>query len=150
MVSAAPLEIVEPLADHLGIDKFIATTPVVDSEGRYTGEVEFYAYGNAKAEAIKEMAENLSLDLNNSWAYSDSATDLPMLEVVGNPVAVNPDRELSQQAEQRGWPILEFTHKVPLGDRIPIKRNWVIATVLTVLMGMAITALIRRFNRQPE
>ena len=78
------------MAEHLNIDDFIATTPVVDSEGRYTGEVEFYAAGSNKAEAIIDLAEEKDISLENSWAYSDSSTDIPMLELVGNPVAVNP------------------------------------------------------------
>ena len=89
LVSASPEEIVEPLAEHLGVDGCIATRAVVDDEGRYAGEMEFYAYGPFKAEAIHALAAERSLDLAACSAYSDSYTDLPMLEVVGHPVAVN-------------------------------------------------------------
>ncbi len=148
LVSAAPVEIVEPMAAHLGIDRTIATTPMVDGEGCYTGEVGFYAHGPAKAEAMREMAAGEGLDLEGCWAYSDSATDLPMLEAVGHPVAVNPDRELRREAGRREWPVLEFERHVALGDRIPIDRNWIVATALTLLVGYGIVASVRRLRRR--
>ena len=77
LVSASPEEIVEPLAEHLGVDGCIATRAVVDDEGRYAGEMEFYAYGPFKAEAMRALAEAEDLDLAESSAYSDSYTDLP-------------------------------------------------------------------------
>jgi phosphoserine phosphatase len=147
LVSASPIEIVEPLAEHLAVDEFIATTPVIDAEGRYTGEVEFYAYGQAKAEAIQRLAAELDLDLNESWAYSDSATDLPMLESVGHPVAVNPDRELRRKAEEEGWMVLEFDRPVALGDRVPLNRDWVTAATLTAAVGVGVITLVRRLRR---
>ena len=96
IVSSSPIETVQPLGEHLGVDDVIATRAKLDADGRYTGELEFYAYGPHKADAIREMAVNEGIDLANSFAYSDSITDLPMLELVGNPVAVNPDRELTR------------------------------------------------------
>ncbi len=149
LVSASPVEIVAPLADHLGVDEFIATTPETDADGRYTGEVEFYAQGPDKAHAIRRLADELGIDLAGSWAYSDSATDLPMLDAVGHPVAVNPDRELRRTAEVRGWLIREFENPVPLGDRVPIDRNWVAATTLTTLLVVGLVALARRIGRRP-
>ncbi len=146
LVSASPTEIVEPLAEHLDIDDFIATTPVVDSEGRYTGEVEFYAEGSHKAEAITDLALRKDISLENSWAYSDSSTDIPMLELVGNPVAVNPDRELKKQAEEKNWPILEFVRPIALGDRVPLNRKWIAVTILTFLLGAGIVKTFRRFR----
>jgi hypothetical protein len=119
IVSASPEEIVEPLAEYLGVDGLIATRSRVDDEGRYTGEVDFYSYGPYKAEAIQAVAEQQGIDLAGSFAYSDSATDLPMLEVVGHPVAVNPDRELARTAREREWEVRWFTHKVRLRDRVP-------------------------------
>ena len=79
----------------LGADHVIATRMVVE-DGRYTGEIEYYAYGETKAEAIRELAETEGYDLSRSYAYSDSVTDLPMLEAVGHPYAVNPDRGAAQ------------------------------------------------------
>ena len=99
LVSASPEEIVQPLAELLGVDGAICSQGEVDDEGRYTGEMEFYAYGPFKAEAMRELAERTGIDLAASSAYSDSYTDLPMLEAVGHPVAVNPDRVLAKVAE---------------------------------------------------
>ena len=146
LVSASPVEIVAPLAEHLGVDDFIATRPEVDEEGRYTGEVEFYAQGPTKADAVRRLAERLDLDLSGSWAYSDSGTDLPMLDAVGHPVAVNPDRELRRAAEVRGWPIREFENPVPLSDRVAIDRNWVVATGVTALVLAGLVVGIRRLR----
>ncbi|MGC8626549.1 MAG: HAD family hydrolase [Acidimicrobiales bacterium] len=108
IVSAAPAEIVEPLARHLGVEEAIASTAAVSS-GRYTGQMEDYTFGPRKAEAMRLVALRDGLDLSASWAYSDSATDVPMLEVVGHPVAVNPDRALRRIAQMRGWPVLKFS-----------------------------------------
>ena len=147
LVSAAPVEIVEPLATHLGIDEFVATTPEVDPEGRYTGEVEFSAHGEGKAEAMSRLAEDRGLDLGASWAYSDSVSDLPMLEAVGNPVVVNPDRQLRRLAEDRGWPVLEFDRPVALGERIPLDRRWGAVTALTLVLALVVWAGVRRARR---
>jgi HAD superfamily hydrolase (TIGR01490 family) len=119
IVSASPEEIVEPLADHLDVDEAIASRARLDDEGCYTGEMEFYAYGANKAEAMRDVAEREGIDLDRSWAYSDSATDIPMLETVGHPVAVNPDRELARVARERGWEVRRFERPVRLRDRVP-------------------------------
>ena len=66
------------------------------------------------------MAVKEGIDLANSYAYSDSITDLPMLELVGNPVAVNPDRELTRVAREREWDMRWFQHPVRLRDRVPV------------------------------
>ena len=116
IVSSSPEEIVRPLAARLGVRDVIATR-VETEDGRYTGVLAFYCYGPSKAEAMREMAERDGLDLEASYAYSDSGTDAPMLEAVGNPVAVNPDRELRRLAEKRGWQIRDFRRPVPLRRR---------------------------------
>lgn len=121
VVSSSPQEIVEPLAKMLRIDRFIATRPKVE-DGRYTGELEFYAYGPQKADAIKEFAKELDIDLENSFAYTDSVTDLPMLEAVGNPVPVNPDKELRRVALEREWQTSVFRNPVSLRSRLPHLR----------------------------
>ncbi len=108
LVSAAPAEIVEPVAQHLGAHGAIASVARVGADGCYTGDLERYAYGQEKAALIHHLAGRDGLDLAASFAYSDSATDLPMLEIVGHPVAVNPDRPLRRIAQLRGWPILRF------------------------------------------
>jgi len=100
IVSASPEEVVRPLAHYIGVQDVIATRARVDDKGRYTGEVELYAYAEAKAEAIRAVAEEQDIDLAGSYAYSDSATDLPMMHTVGHPVAVNPDKELRDACEE--------------------------------------------------
>ena len=117
LVSASPEEIVSPLAVHLGVDGAIASRPRVDEEGRYTGEMEFYAYGPFKAEAMEELAAREGIDLAGSWAFSDSYTDVPMLEAVGHPVAVNPDRVLAKLAREREWEVRHWERTVTLHTR---------------------------------
>jgi HAD superfamily hydrolase (TIGR01490 family) len=120
IVSSSPLEVVEPLAEFLGADRSIATRPAVNAEGDYTGELEFYAYGPTKAVAIRELADKEGVDLDACYAYSDSITDLPMLETVGHPVVVNPDRELARIAREREWEVRKFERPVRMRDRVPV------------------------------
>ena len=108
IVSATLQEIVEELARELGFDGAIGSTCEILG-GVYTGRSLRAAHGAGKAAAIRELAELTGIDLAVSTAYSDSHTDLPFLEAVGKPVAVNPDRELRRIAEERGWPVLEFS-----------------------------------------
>ena len=107
VVSATLQEIIEPLALDLGFDGALGSVCEV-ADGRYTGRVERALHGAGKAEAIRELAAREAVDLAASTAYSDSHTDLPFLEAVGKPVAVNPDKELRRAAEERGWPVLRF------------------------------------------
>jgi len=120
IISASPAEIVEPLGRYLGVDKIIASEAMVDDDGRYTGQMAFYAYGANKAVAMAELANAQGIDMARSFAYSDSATDIPMLEAVGHPVAVNPDRELARVAREREWEVRQFTRPVRLRDRVPV------------------------------
>ena len=135
IVSSSPEGVVRPLARRMGVDDIIATrAEVVD--GKFTGALEFYAYREQKAEAIRELE---GIDLEGSYAYSDSITDLPMLEAVGNPVAVNPDRELRKIAQQREWKIRDFRRPVRLRQRfIPAARPSPVA----VLAGAAMLAAV--------
>lgn len=120
IVSASPEEVVAPIAQLLGVDEAIATRAELDEHGRYSGRTERYVYGEEKVAAIREVAERDGLDLEQSWAYSDSATDVPMLSAVGHAVAVNPDRELARVARARGWQIERWRHEVPLRERVPM------------------------------
>lgn len=120
LVSTSPEEIVAPLGRYLRVTGIVATRAKLDAERRYTGEVEFYAYGRHKAEAMRGLAEERNLDLAESWAYSDSGTDIPMLEVVGHAVAVNPDRVLARAAAANGWAVRRFEQTVTLRRGMPL------------------------------
>jgi HAD superfamily hydrolase (TIGR01490 family) len=113
IISSSGTEIVEPIGARLGVDKAIGTQMAVE-DGKYTGEIVFYAYGTGKAEAMEQLARDEGYDLDESYAYSDSYTDLPMLEAVGHPFAVNPDEQLRRVAKERVWPILEFDKPVSM------------------------------------
>ncbi|MEV0961946.1 MULTISPECIES: HAD family phosphatase [unclassified Streptomyces] len=119
IVSSSGAEVVEPIGELLGADRVVATRLVVGEDGCFTGEVEYYAYGPTKAEAVKDLAASEGYDLGRCYAYSDSVTDVPMLEAVGHPYAVNPDRALRREASSRGWPVLVFSRPVRLKQRIP-------------------------------
>ena len=118
LVSSSESEIVKPLAEYLGVPRVVATVAGIDEGGRYDGTLEFYCYGEAKAQAIAAEAAERGIDLAGSYAYSDSVTDLPMLEVVGNPTAVNPDRELREHALKAGWEIQDFRRPEAVRSRL--------------------------------
>jgi HAD superfamily hydrolase (TIGR01490 family) len=107
IVSATLQEIVDAIAADLGFDGALGTICEVE-EGHYTGRAVRSLHAEAKAECLREVAAREGLDLTACTAYSDSHTDLPFLEAVGHPVAVNPDRALRGIAADRGWPVLEF------------------------------------------
>jgi len=154
IVSSSPEEVVRPLAGHFGISGVIATRARIE-EGKYTGELEFYCYGDSKAEAIRSLAERLGLDLEGSYAYTDSITDLPMLEAVGHPVAVNPDRELRKEAETRGWDVRDFRRPVRMRTRLvetaAHPRTQVAAGVVAAVVAAAIVGyLVLRSRFSPR
>jgi HAD superfamily hydrolase (TIGR01490 family) len=113
IISTSGTEVVEPIGERLGVDRAVGTQLVIEA-GHYTGEILFYAYGEGKADAMRALADENGYDLATSYAYSDSLTDLPMLEAVGFPHAVNPDAALRKIATQRGWPILDFARPVAM------------------------------------
>jgi HAD superfamily hydrolase (TIGR01490 family) len=117
IVSSSGEEVVAPIGAMLGADRIIATQMLVE-DGKYTGEIGRYAYGPEKAVAIRELAAERGYDLSACYAYSDSVTDVPMLEAVGHPFAVNADRALRKVATERDWPMLAFSNAVPLRQRI--------------------------------
>ena len=108
LVTATPVELADLMARRLGLTGALGTvSEVVD--GRYTGRlVGEMMHGQAKAEAVKALAAREGLALPRCSAYSDSINDLPMLSLVGNPVAINPDTDLKTMAREQGWLVRDF------------------------------------------
>ena len=151
IISASGSEVVIPIGEMLGVDHTIATT-LVEKNGRYTGEVDFYAYGPNKAVAMEELADRYGYDLAESYAYSDSETDAPMLRAVGHPFAVNPDKALRRIAEENQWPILVFGNPVSLRHRLGLDSR-VGRAAAALLIGGAVaaitTSVVRRRRVHP-
>jgi HAD superfamily hydrolase (TIGR01490 family) len=143
IVSAAGSGLVEPLAHVLGMDAGIGTRYAIDEAGMMTGDLDgSFMYGAGKAQAIREFAAGRDIDLEESWAYSDSASDLPMLRAVGNPVVVNPDAELTRIATADGWRVMRFEK---LGRRLAIAG----ATLVAAAVGGGGTLLARKRPTTP-
>ena len=142
IVSAALQEIVDALAAELDFDGGIGSTCEI-VQGVYTGRMLRACHGGAKAGAVRELAERDGIDLAASTAYSDSHSDLPFLEAVGNPVAVNPDRELRRLAAERGWAVLEFSERLVPGGRRRLPAA-AVGIPLALGAGAAIWAAKRR------
>ena len=138
VVSATLQEIVQAIADDLGLDGALGTECEV-RDGRYTGRPVRALHAENKAARLRELAAEEGLELADCTAYSDSHTDVPFLEAVGHPVAVNPDRRLRAVAAERGWPVLEF------GERAyPHARRRVPPAVLAVSLAAAVATAARR------
>lgn len=136
IVSASPQKVVEPLALALGMNGAIGTKgEIVD--GRYTGKLDGpFVYGEGKAEAVEKLATERGYDLALCYAYSDSVSDLPMMELVGHPVAVNPDSELDTVAHERGWPIVIFARKTKRAMAFGgVGTGTIVASILAYLWG---------------
>lgn len=144
LVSSAPSDVVEPFAELLGLSGCIASRARVDEEGKYTGELEFFAQGDNKALAMQALAHERGIDLDDSFAYSDSATDVPMLSAVGHPCAVNPDRALARVAAERDWPVLSFTTKVRVHDRSRSRTPFLVSAVVIGIAALLGRSQMRR------
>lgn len=148
VVSASAIEIVSKLAEELGFTGAIATeAEIVD--GVYTGQlVQPFRHGAEKARAIARLAEDNNYDLSLSFAYGDSFNDLPMLELVGIPVAVNPDSKLAAVAYERGWPVVQFAkpHHVAL-RRLKIVVGLGAAFAAGVAAGRLMEENLGRYRR---
>lgn len=108
LVSSSPREFIAELGNLLGVDG-VAATDAELQDGRYTGRIIRFCHGAAKAAAVRDLARAHDVDLAGSFAYGDSfVSDLPMLEAIGHPVCVNPDRALAELAAERGWPVERF------------------------------------------
>jgi len=128
IVSAAGNGVVESLAQVLGMEGGIGTRYEVDAAGNFSGRLDGpFVYGPGKVEAMEAFAELHDIDLDASYAYSDSVSDLPMLRAVGHPVVVNPDPPLAEIAKQEGWQSMRFER---LGRRL-------VAVVITLLATVA-------------
>jgi len=131
IVSAAGDELVRLLARILLMDGGIGTPYEVGEDGRFTGELGgAFMYGEGKVEAMRRFAAEHDIDLASSWAYSDSASDLPMLRAVGNPVAVNPDEELARIALENGWRVMR-------ADRLARRLAIAGFSLLAAILGLA-------------
>jgi HAD superfamily hydrolase (TIGR01490 family) len=136
IISASASHLVDLIAEELEIDRVVATELEV-ADGHFTGEILFYCKGAAKATAITDLAAEHDYDLGLSYAYSDSATDIPMLGMVGNPVAVNPDRAMKKAALEKGWDIRSFRHPVPLFQMPSPREISIGASVVAVVTAAA-------------
>lgn len=157
LVTAAPIELAQTIAEALGMTGAVATTSEVDEHGFYTGKlVGPVMHGLEKAKAVADMASEHGVDLTECAAYSDSINDLPLLESVGYPHAVNPEHELRRIALHRGWPIHELrTRRRALLIGVPAGLGGVALFSTGVGIGMAIerrrhitsaTVLLRRIG----
>lgn len=104
IVSSSPDDVVFPIGQHLAVDFVIASRPEIEA-GRYTGTLEFFSYGENKVRAMQELATSQGISLADSYAYTDSITDLPLLTAVGSPTVVNPDPQLKEIANSKGWKV---------------------------------------------
>ncbi|MFH5824966.1 HAD family hydrolase [Georgenia sp. AZ-5] len=145
IVSASSTDVVRPIATMVGADEVIASTMEV-RDGRYTGRIADYVYGPAKAARMRDLADRNGYDLAASYAYTDSVTDLPMLEAVGHPVAVNPDRALRRVAARHGWQVRRFERPVPLRAQVPRPVPLGVGAALA-LTGAAGWWVLRRSRR---
>ena len=128
IVTAASQELADTLARVLVMDGGIGMRSEI-RDGVYTGRPAGpFTYREGKAQAIRELAARDGIDLGESYAYSDSESDLPMLRAVGHPVAVNPDRQLERVAREEGWRIMRF-------DKLGRRLRWGAAAAGLALVG---------------
>ncbi len=137
VVSASGAELVRPIAELVGADDVIASRMDV-ADGRYTGRIDRYVYGQEKADAIVELAAARGYDLAECYAYSDSVTDTPMLEVVGHAFVVNPNGALRRLADERGWGALRFERPISLRP-FATRRSRLAAAGIVGLVVLAAT-----------
>lgn len=108
LLSASPVQIIEPLAEEVAADAILTTKVEVEND-RFTGRLTSPpCYGKAKITAAKDFAAQKGFELNQCWAYADSQTDIPLLRACGKAVAVNPDRWLLKEARRNKWEVIRF------------------------------------------
>jgi len=134
LVTAAPVDVALRIANYLGMDGALGTRAEI-ADGVYTGRlIGGVLHGPAKLTAVRELAEETGIDLDGSSAYSDSMNDRPLLEGVGRPVAVNPDRMLRRLADDRGWPVQDFRSA----------RRWLVVWGPSIAGLLSVTEAVRR------
>lgn len=106
LATTSPYDLVKPFAEQIGLDDVVATRYGVDADGRYDGTIDgHFVWGPGKLSAVEEWADDHDVDLEASWAYSDSFYDIPLLNTVEHPTVVNPDPRMLAVATIRRWPI---------------------------------------------
>ena len=109
IITATNAFVTRPIAERLGVPHLLATEPARDDEGRYTGDiVGTPTFQQGKVERLQEWLRQHDETLQGSWFYSDSHNDIPLLEAVDHPIAVDPDDRLRRHAQQQDWPIISF------------------------------------------
>ena len=142
LVSAAPIELANIIATRLGLSGAIATVSEVEN-GVYTGRLKNPPmHGEQKAIAVEKLAIENKLDLTHSFAYSDSSNDIPLLNSVGNPTAINPDSTLRSHAIENGWPVHDFRRQ-RLVKRYGIPAAATAIAIVSAGAGIAIAATRR-------
>jgi phosphoserine phosphatase len=142
IVTAAAQELAATLAHVLALDGGIGSQFSEVRNGVFTGRpAGYFVYRAEKATAVRDLAEREGIDLESSYAYSDSESDLPMLRVVGHPVAVNPDRELAAIARTEGWEILRF-------DRLRRRLQAAVGLIGAAVAGGVGSAALARSRRR--
>lgn len=146
--SATPYQAMAVVED-LGFDDIICTVPEVDAEGRLTGQVPGGSlWGPRKAQGVLDWALANDADLDISWAYSNGGEDVPMLEIVGNPVAINPDSRLTKQTTARGWPVLKMSAAPSSIDLTSAVRTVAALGAIATTTGLGIGVGLLRRNRR--
>ncbi|MFT4086761.1 MAG: HAD-IB family hydrolase [Gordonia sp. (in: high G+C Gram-positive bacteria)] len=146
LVSASGVEMVEPIGELLGVDLVRASVLEV-ADGHYTGEIDFYCYGDEKAAVLGRLAAERGYDLAGSYAYSDSSTDIPMLAAVGHAAVVNPDKVLRERATTEDWEILDFPNPAPMIEH-PGRIAAATAATLALTAGVGVALAARRIHQK--
>ncbi len=141
LVTATPTEVGSLIARRLGATGALATN-AESHEGYYTGRlVGDMMHGNAKSAAVRALSAEYAIDLNQSFAYGDSTNDIPLLNTVGNPCAINPDARLRKHAQEVGWPTRDFRGKRKAAKRSLTTASW---TGGAWVLALVIKRLLKR------
>ncbi len=142
LVSAGPIELANIIASRLGLTGAIATVSEI-VHGEYTGHLKSAPmHGPEKAIAVRQLASDRGIDLDHSFAYSDSSNDIPLLSCVGNPIAINPDSSLKTYALDHEWPVHDFRRQ-HLVKRYGVPAGAVGIALAGAAIGIAIAALVK-------